>query len=285
MVNTMGKRQNDDEASYEYPTRRITRFYGLTAKGLAYYEDKGVLSPRREEPSGYRVYTLDDCYSLYHAKLYKNAGFTLKETADLIREDSLDHILDALEEQRKKELSRIQLQQRFCSRIEQMTSQLRRYQKEGAFYEEEDRPAFYRLYVRNFNLEHISTEEQSDQFEKWNEMIPIDNASLLYDQQALLSRKDPLNVNIANIVEAEDLALCGFKADGNVSFLPPVRCIRTILCGKSSMINQIDWLNEALSFMEQRGLTLTGPVLTRMLMVTGQGPERTRYDIAWFPIR
>lgn len=281
----MSKRKINDIDPYEYPTRQIARFYGLTAKGLAYYEDKGVLAPRRESSSGYRVYTLDDCYSLYHAKLYKNAGFSLKETADLIRDDSLDRILDAMEERRDHELAKIRLQERICARVSEMTSLLRRYQNEGTFYEEEVRPAFYRLYVRNFNWEHISSDAESDQFEKWNEMIPIDNASLLYDDQnALLSREKMLNVNIANIVEAEDMDLCGFEKSGNVSYLGPVRCIKTILCGKSSMINQIDWLTDALDYLDARGLSLTGPVLTRMLMVTGQGDGRTRYDMAWFPI-
>ena len=259
----------------------------LTATVERYNElcDKGVLAPRRESSSGYRVYTLDDCYSLYHAKLYKNTGFSLKETADMIRNGSLDQILDAMEERRDQELAKMRLQERICARVSDMTSLLRRYQKEGTFYDVEDRPAFYRLYVRNFNWEHISTDAESDQFEKWNEMIPIDNASLLYDdQEALLSREKMLNVNIANIVEAEDMELCGFEKGGNVSYLKPVRCVKTIICGNSGMINRIDWLTDALDYMDAHGLALTGPVLTRMLMVTGQGDDRTRYDIAWFPI-
>lgn len=269
---------------YEYSTAEVSRFYGLTAKGLAYYEEKGLISPRREEANGYRIYTLDDCYSLYHAKLYTNAGFTLKETADLLREGSLDQILSSLEKRREQELARIKLQQRIFERISEITGMLRKYQQSGPFYEEEIRPAFYRLYVRNFNWEHISSQAQSKEFERWNEVIPVDNASLLYEPETLIHPGHVLNVNIANIVEAQDLEFLGLQATRNVSYLPPVRCVKTILYGKSSRINQIDWLTDALHYLDQNGYQLTGPVLTRMLLVTGSGGQRMRYDLAWFPI-
>ena len=107
-----------------YKIRDFSRIIGVEAHNLRYYEEKGLISPRREEANGYRIYTLDDCYSLYHAKLYTNAGFTLKETADLLREGSLDQILSSLEKRREQELARIKLQQRIFERISEITGML-----------------------------------------------------------------------------------------------------------------------------------------------------------------
>ena len=33
------------EDCYHYSTSELARYYGLTAKGLAFYEDKGIISP------------------------------------------------------------------------------------------------------------------------------------------------------------------------------------------------------------------------------------------------
>ncbi len=52
--------------------------------------------------------------------------------------------------------------------------------------------------------------------------------------------------------------------------------------------NDIDsklWLEESLWYINQKGYVLDGDVLTSMLLVTGEKDQKTRYDIAWFPIK
>ena len=55
------------EDKYIYSTSDISQFYDLTPKGLAYYEEQGIIHPKRKEDSSYRIFTLEDCYSLYHS--------------------------------------------------------------------------------------------------------------------------------------------------------------------------------------------------------------------------
>lgn len=88
--------KNDDFDNYRYSTKEIASYYDLTSRGLAYYEKQGVLKPDRDEGNGYRSYSLNDCYNLYHSKLYANAGFSLREISSLLKEDETGSVLASI---------------------------------------------------------------------------------------------------------------------------------------------------------------------------------------------
>ncbi len=101
------------DTHYRYSTKEISRFYGLTGKGLAFYEEKGIISPQRKENGKYRIFTLSDCYSLYQSKLYANCGFTLNETAKLLQEKTFDEALTLINKQTDLQLKKVRMLKRY----------------------------------------------------------------------------------------------------------------------------------------------------------------------------
>ena len=69
------RREQNREQSYHYTTSQLAQYYGLTGKGLAFYESKGLLSPRRTPNMKYREFSLIDCYNLYDSKFYAKCGW------------------------------------------------------------------------------------------------------------------------------------------------------------------------------------------------------------------
>ena len=273
------------EDKYIYSTSDISQFYDLTPKGLAYYEEQGIIHPKRKEDSSYRIFTLEDCYSLYHSKLYKNSGLTLKEMADIEKNGSLDEIVETLEDSANQELRRIEIEKRIQERVLEITHELNEYQKYGQTFDVVVREEFYRLFVRTFDFQHVTDKKSSNEFAKWNKYIPISTASLLYTKEKLISHDQEMNVNIANIISARDLEFLGLEKTNHVTHYPPCKCIRTIIHGNASDADSKVWLEESLCYINQKGYTLNGDVLTSMLLVTGEKDQKTRYDIAWFPIK
>lgn len=269
--------------SYIYSTKDVSRYYDLTAKGLAYYEEQGLLKPLRTGTAGYRAYTLDDCYSLYHSKLYTNAGFALKKTAELLGSDDEEDILSSLNAKVEEERKLLVQKQFILDRLEQAVRLIRDYQKHGRTFSYAMRPDLYRLYVRNYEEQHTSTNEQSKEFAMWNQVIPADTASLKYDRDAVLSGKKQLDVNIGNVMRKEAFELFGFEVSPRVEVIEGCMCIGTILCGSSEGINSSEWLNPVLDYMDREGYRLCGDIITSLILVTGEKGNRTRYDYAWFP--
>lgn len=267
-----------------YSTSQLSRFYDLTPKGLAYYEKQGLIHPERKEESSYRIFQLNDCYSLYHSKFYKNSGLSLKEMVDLEKGGSLHEVIQSLNSSSAKELEKIRIEERILERVQEITGLLNDFMENGPTYKLTDRPDSYRLFVRNFDFHHVSDEKSAEEFAKWNSYIPINTASLLYKKEKVLSNDSEMNVNIANIISAKDLDFLGLEKSDLVIHYPSCRCIETIISGKSNGIDSSDWLKKPLQYLKENGYILNGDILTSMLLVTGEKDNRTRYDLAWFPI-
>ena len=269
--------------SYIYSTKDISRYYDLSAKGLAYYEEQKLIAPLRSGTAGYRVYTLDDCYSLYHSKLYTNAGFSLKKTAAILGSDDEEDILEQIGSQIEQEENKLARQKFILERISLMKEIVSQYRCEGQTFKYEMSPDLCRLYVRNYEEEHLSTVQQSKEFAEWNSVIPADTASLKYEQNILLSGCQKLDVNIGNVMRKEAFEMFGFEMSERVEFIPGRMCIQTILCGSSEDINNRKWLESSFEYMEKNGYRLCGDIITSLLLVTGKKNSRVRYDYAWIP--
>ena len=275
--------KNDDFDNYRYSTKEIASYYDLTSRGLAYYEKQGVLKPDRDEGNGYRSYSLNDCYNLYHSKLYANAGFSLREISSLLKEDETGSVLASIKNEIEQQRKKIELQQIILEHMEKIKDRLNAYQTGGQSFAITMRPLMRRLYVRRFEESHPWGEEQSREFALWNQIIPVDTASLCYDAASVLNDEVKLNAGIGNIIREEDFVRFSLPESDRVESLPCVQCVETILQGDSNAIDKREWLNSTLQYMAEHHLRLCGDIVTSMLLVEGAENHRQRFDLAWFP--
>ena len=73
----------------------LSKFTGIPAHTIKYYEKIGLLSSNRKESSNYRSYDMRICTDIYECVKYRNMGFPLKETKELVKEAG-DRRLDEL---------------------------------------------------------------------------------------------------------------------------------------------------------------------------------------------
>jgi len=66
----------------EFTIRALTREFGVTARTLRFYEEKGLLAPRREGQD--RLYSRRDRARLKYVLMGKNVGFSLEEIRDML---------------------------------------------------------------------------------------------------------------------------------------------------------------------------------------------------------
>jgi DNA-binding transcriptional MerR regulator len=85
----------------------LAREFGITTRAMRFYEDQGLISPRRIGTR--RVYSTRDRVRLMLVLRGKRLGFSLKELADILdmydaepgEEGQLRYMLDRLKEQRE----------------------------------------------------------------------------------------------------------------------------------------------------------------------------------------
>ncbi|MDL2218486.1 MerR family transcriptional regulator, partial [Christensenellaceae bacterium OttesenSCG-928-M15] len=113
-----------------YKTSQIAKYYGMTNKGLEFYEEKGILTPEREENGKYRVYHLEDCYTIYGAKLFRRVGFSVEETLQMVNCKDAGEYREKLLERKRHAEREARVQERLAFHMEEISSLLEGIERE-----------------------------------------------------------------------------------------------------------------------------------------------------------
>lgn len=81
-----------------YTIGDIARIYHVSADALRYYEDKGLIKPKRSE-SGYRLYTDQDIWRLNVIEDLRNLQFPVERIRSYLNEGTIDATLQILNEE------------------------------------------------------------------------------------------------------------------------------------------------------------------------------------------
>lgn len=121
----------------------LSKFTGISSHTIKYYEKIGLLSPNRNEHSNYRSYDMRICTDIYECVKYRNMGFPLKETKELVKEASdhrMDELLKIRRQQIEEEIKQLEEQKRhleiYQEQILEVESRLGKWyiQECGDFY-------------------------------------------------------------------------------------------------------------------------------------------------------
>lgn len=85
-----------NSSQHLYSVRDLTTTLALSRHTLLYYEDAGIVTPARDEATGYRLYRPDDIFRLMSAILLKNVGIPPCGLAEYLSGDpfSTEHLAE-----------------------------------------------------------------------------------------------------------------------------------------------------------------------------------------------
>ena len=75
-----------------YTTKQLARLAGITSRSLRFYDQIGLLSPRRITHNSYRVYTQTEVDLLQQILFYRELGLRLEEIKTLLSSEDFDEI-------------------------------------------------------------------------------------------------------------------------------------------------------------------------------------------------
>lgn len=94
----------------------IAQFFHLPASTLRYWEDRGVITPQKNEDNLYRAYTVSDLMTISDIIFYKSLGIPLKKIRDMEKTTPTDQKL--IFEQKMQAL--LEEQQQLLRRMEKL---------------------------------------------------------------------------------------------------------------------------------------------------------------------
>lgn len=83
------ERAADGAPGKSYTTNVLLSTLGISRSTLRYYEQVGIVKPRRDPSSGYRAYTNDDVFTTVECVMMKNAGLQVSQASAEIADPGL----------------------------------------------------------------------------------------------------------------------------------------------------------------------------------------------------
>lgn len=84
-----------------YTVKQLAELAGVSVRTLHHYDQVGLLQPGKRSGAGYRIYGQDELYRLQQILFYRELGYSLKATADILNDPGFD-LVGSLEFQKKQ---------------------------------------------------------------------------------------------------------------------------------------------------------------------------------------
>lgn len=255
-----------------YTTSEICDMYSLSASGLRFFEEKGLISPERDRSSRYRVFTLTECSRLFLCRILRQFGFSTDESVQLVLHGTQSDYSQSLQERSQALEEEIRYKQALLDELKRSQEMLSRIAKKPPVHILQC-PTMLRL-----------TCSKNEYFQQWYAALPFSAASLEINRDSLLDPGAELSYTLGFIIESARAADFGLSPNEDTTILPARRCLYTILSYSDTLDNIEDVLSPVLESISAMGFVLAGNPFTRMLGALDMGSGSMRFDEAWFPI-
>ena len=275
----------------KYKIGDMAKILGISPDLLRYYEKKGVVSPVKDKSNDYRYYDTRDTNFLVDCLFYKNFGFSIEETSELVRSCSIDEISGRFLENETQLEESIRRQQLLLRRSQEYRRSIARISDHLGRCSFDRRPACI-YYINRRNQEFDTDPGLGRVTRQWLKYLPFSRRSFIVPMEALLSPDSREEFLWGFSLSQEYAGLLGASAQPPVVALPDARCVYTVFSNPDSAFSP-RFFGYALDFIRAQGLRLCGDVYGHLLIsanesgplaITPGTPQITGYFEAWLPV-
>lgn len=264
----------------EYKIGEVSRLLGLTPEAIRYYEDQGIITPRKAEKTGYRYYNVWDIHILIHARSYRQYGFSLAETAMLLNQSDNRDLIQHLDEKEEEIQEAITEQLRLLRLIRAKKEHIARTEESIGGFRLEYSPEIYRLDTEQ-NYKLYESREAMDLMREWINRAPFVFPSALLRKEAVESGSEAYSFGLG--VDSEYAGRLALRESPYIRFHPARLSVFTAFGSCSRMRFSAENLRPALEFMQRQGLRLCGDAVTRVVLMRRENGEYINRHQVWLP--
>ena len=275
----------------KYKIGDMAKILGISPDLLRYYEKKGVVSPVKDKSNDYRYYDTRDTNFLVDCLFYKNFGFSIEETSELVRSCSIDEISGRFLENETQLEESIRRQQLLLRRSQEYRRSIARISDHLGRCSFDRRPACI-YYINRRNQEFDTDPGLGRVTRQWLKYLPFSRRSFIVPMEALLSPDSREEFQWGFSLSQEYAGLLGASAQPPVVALSDTRCVYTVFSNPDSAFSP-RFFGYAMDFIRAQGLRLCGDVFGNLLVsaneagplaITPGTPQITGYFEAWLPV-
>lgn len=268
----------------KFKIHQISRLTGFSASTIRFYEKAGVISPSRTKNANYRDFALHELQLLLMCKGYRDCGFSLPESVELLNHadvKQLDQSLECQYDRIEQEIKKKELLLEFLKRKREL---LQGCQQDPGNCQPFTMPPQLRLKLwqpGDAEDDHVAFPE----LYKWFDLMPFCDSSLVLQQEQVIRGAGELKTRWYVNIDEEYANQLGFNPKAKAEYLPATKCIRTIVPITENLTilgTHLDPLRECLSNQQYE---VTGPAISKILYHTNLDGMLKRFDQLWVPVR
>jgi len=256
----------------------IAKLMGLTTEAIRFYEKMGIISPIKDHDTGYRYYDVWDVHVLTRARVYRQYGFSMSETVDLISKYDPEDIMSSLSSEEEALEASIIWKLNLLQQLREMQQIINDSVTSIGKYHIKLRPAMYFLKTQD-GYELIDS--RLELYRDWIEKVPFVFPGGIYGKNVCENSGHEFAFGL--IVEERYAALLNINKTDDIVYLPSCPSIYTSFESGSHKILGPQIFAPAIDYMNSRGLKLNGDVVSRVGIMKRTSSEYLSWHQAWLP--
>lgn len=256
----------------------VAELLGITPSAIRKYEEKGILKSKRQTGNDYRQYDVHDIAKLIRARMYKNMGFSILETAEILNNTRLNEYADVIERKKKEIADEILYRQRMIALMDDWKNEISEI---GGTPHIEYSPAVYFIrYFYDYRL--ISDPKQIRIARNALVNVPISYPGFMVREGVVRSGEE-LILTVGVHVQEKDAERLRITKQAGVMYYPSRMCMTCTIKSAKEQPVSLEQMQELLKYMNAHGFRPTGDVLGKFILSDYELEDYTYYSKIWIP--
>lgn len=262
----------------KYKIGELAKKFGVSVQTIRFYEEKGLLTPTKDEHSGYRYYDNWNINFLLDIIQLKKQSFSLNETKEILTSKSLEDISNFYNSKEIELVKKVHELESIIEFLENQKRTLNNFSKYKNTFKVVDSP---RLLFHGYRDNKKLLDNLDNETEKWIQLIPEATATFYFN-----------NIDFAHLEDID--YLWGYSISSKLGiekgldfqknmFIPSQKALYcTFEAGDEHTFT--DSFKKVIENAQKQGYTLTYNPFGRLLMRTQNNNHMKRYFELWLPI-
>lgn len=264
-----------------YKIGDMAKLLGLSQEALRLFERKGMITPIKDEETGYRYYGTLDITSLIRCRSYRRYGFTMNETAELMNTNDLNFVLDKYKEREHILEESIRRDTLMLDYLKQVRQIIETIETDYMTCRVENSPAMYCFEYMKNNVLTLS-DETWDLFGAWMDMVPFSMLSIRRLKDALLQGQTDFTAALC-VPESYAREL-NYYLGKPVHYFPSRKCVYTLSKEDRNQFDAPQCFEHVLRYCEENNLIPADDAYCRTFLSYDKSGNYTRFRQIWLPV-
>lgn len=279
------KLDNQSTVSFKhYSIGDISRILSMPAPTIRFYDQEGIVTPKRNRENQYREYTVVDGNYLLKTKELKNIGVSISDTEALLNTSSLSKYhegLNIINDRLDEEIFRLTL---LKEGLEKGLEKCHKAEHLLNVITIETRPETWR-YDYQKNDQFMDDDASIEALRGWSDYMPASAISFRFRKEDLEDKNKKPDLYWGLSIPAGLVAGTHLDELSKSEYMPSCKAICTVFRSINEVFLKPQFLKAALDFMEKHSFKLTGDIVGYSLArVIDEKGNLCHYYEAWLPI-